>query len=41
MNRPFDCSAKSHAVFAITIGLRGNATAIPVPMLMRVVTLAA
>jgi len=30
-NRPRPSSARSHAAWAVTIGLRGKATAIPVP----------
>ncbi len=41
MKRPPESSARSHAVIAVTMGLRGNATAMEVPSLMRFVWVAA
>ena len=41
VNRPPVASASSHATCAVTIGLRGNATAMAVPMPMRSVAVAA
>ena len=41
MKRPLDCAAKSQAICAVTIGLRGKATAIAVPSSMRSVAAAA
>ena len=41
MKRPPEALARSHAMWASTIGLRGKATAIDVPSLMRPVAVAA
>ena len=41
MNRPFDISCRSLAVYARVIGVRANATAMPVPSSMRSVCSAA
>ena len=41
VNRPPVASANSHVFWAVTMGLRGNATAMAVPMPMRSVAVAA
>src|SRR5262245_6051896 len=41
MKRPLEAACRSHPICASTIGLRGNATAIAVPSLMRSVCSAA
>ena len=39
--RPFECRCRSFAVYAVSIGVRANATAMPVPSSMRFVCSAA